>query len=280
MLGFSEIRKFGFKIFFLILLFGLLITGCGGNATVSSITVSPSSASVGMNKTQQFTATAYDPNGKAILASFTWSVTGSGGTISSGGLFTAGGSLASCTVVAASGSITGSSTVNIVNTGNISGRVKKSSGNGVSGISVYLTSTPSLSASTDSSGDYTISGVVPATYEVRTRENVLYISSTAEAVVATGETTTADITLSDRFSITNQNITVSYVAGYITNNGTTSATGVTIAYMFSNAGTYVGGGLAAAGTLTSSEARLFSAPIIPNVPSYTDYTRTIAATGY
>ena len=59
--------------------------------TLTTITVSPSSASVTTGQTRQFTAIAYDQNGVQLSPqpTFTWTVSG-GGTISSSGLFTAG----------------------------------------------------------------------------------------------------------------------------------------------------------------------------------------------
>src|SRR6185436_6770138 len=59
--------------------------------TLTSIVVTPASASVATNATQQFSATARDQFATALTSqpSFGWTVSG-GGTISSSGLFTAG----------------------------------------------------------------------------------------------------------------------------------------------------------------------------------------------
>jgi hypothetical protein len=61
--------------------------------TLTSVAVTPASATVAPMGTQQFTASARDQFGTAMAAQpgFGWSVSG-GGSISSGGLFTAGGS--------------------------------------------------------------------------------------------------------------------------------------------------------------------------------------------
>jgi hypothetical protein len=61
------------------------------SATLTAITVSPASASVAVNGTQQFTATAKDQFGTTIspTPTITWMVSG-GGSISSSGLFSAG----------------------------------------------------------------------------------------------------------------------------------------------------------------------------------------------
>src|SRR5712692_9711688 len=73
-----------------------------GPPVLTSITVSPSSASVATGGTQQFTATGLDQFGNPMSPqpTFTWSVNGSGNTISSSGLFTAG-STGGCVTVSA-----------------------------------------------------------------------------------------------------------------------------------------------------------------------------------
>ena len=85
------------------------------NATLTSIVVSPSSASINTSATQQFTATARDQFATSLSAqpSFTWTVSG-GGSISTGGLFTAGSSAGGpYTVTATSGSISGTASVTV-----------------------------------------------------------------------------------------------------------------------------------------------------------------------
>jgi hypothetical protein len=90
--------------------------GCGTSTPVlTTITVSPSSASVSAGGTQQFAATGYDQNQVAMnpQPTFTWSV-GGGGTISQSGLFTAGGTAGGpFTVTAASGGKTGTASVTV-----------------------------------------------------------------------------------------------------------------------------------------------------------------------
>ena len=88
-----------------------------GPPVLTSIKVSPSSASVQTNKTQQFTATAYDQFGNAMNpqpASFTWSVNAAAGTISQSGLFTAGATAGGpFTVTASSGGVNGTASVTV-----------------------------------------------------------------------------------------------------------------------------------------------------------------------
>jgi hypothetical protein len=84
------------------------------NQTASSVTVSPTPASVGLGARQQFTASAQDQFGltMTVQPSFVWSIASGAGTISSTGLYTAPsgstGTLASVTATTASGSVSGS----------------------------------------------------------------------------------------------------------------------------------------------------------------------------
>ena len=89
---------------------------CTTSAPVlTSITVTPASASVQTGVTQQFTATALDQFGQPISPQplFNWSRSG-GGTISASGLFTAGATAGGpFTVTAASGAVSGTATVTV-----------------------------------------------------------------------------------------------------------------------------------------------------------------------
>ena len=85
------------------------------NATLTSIVVSPASATVSANATQQFTASARDQFATTLTGqpSFTWTVSG-GGTISASGLFTAGATGGGpFTVTATSGSVSGTASVTV-----------------------------------------------------------------------------------------------------------------------------------------------------------------------
>jgi hypothetical protein len=84
-------------------------------SVLTTIKVTPATASVATNGTQQFTATGLDQNGAAMSPqpSFTWAVSG-GGTVSSTGLFTAGASTGGpFTVTATSGSVSGTASVTV-----------------------------------------------------------------------------------------------------------------------------------------------------------------------
>lgn len=83
------------------------------NQKLTSITVSPNVATVSAGSNQQFTAQALDQFKKLMtnLPTLAWS--SSGGSVSSGGVFTAPSGLGSCTVTAKSGSIAGTATVTV-----------------------------------------------------------------------------------------------------------------------------------------------------------------------
>ncbi|HEY8009913.1 MAG TPA: hypothetical protein VIE67_02845 [Rudaea sp.] len=89
---------------------------CTGSPPVlTTITVSPASASVQTGGTKQFSATGYDQFGQPVSPqpTFTWSVSG-GGSISASGLFTAGSTAGGpFTVTAASGSVSGTASVTV-----------------------------------------------------------------------------------------------------------------------------------------------------------------------
>jgi hypothetical protein len=85
------------------------------SSTLSSISISPASASVATTLTNQFTASALDQFGAALSTqpAITWTVSG-GGVISSTGLFTAGATPGGpFTVTAASGAAKGTASVTV-----------------------------------------------------------------------------------------------------------------------------------------------------------------------
>ncbi len=85
------------------------------NATLTSVVLSPTSASVLVSATQQFTATGRDQFATNLTTqpTFTWTVSG-GGTISSAGVFTAGSTAGGpYTVTATSGGASGTASVTV-----------------------------------------------------------------------------------------------------------------------------------------------------------------------
>ncbi len=85
--------------------------------TVTSITVSPGSAPLNENDTQQFGATAFDQFGAALSSqpTFTWSKTAGVGSVDASGLYTAPNGTGTATVQAASGSVTGTTSITVSN---------------------------------------------------------------------------------------------------------------------------------------------------------------------
>ena len=84
-----------------------------GNLGLTTITVSPSTASLAVNGTQTFTATALDQLGNIISAIFSWASSNPAvGTIDSTGKFTAL-SAGTTTITAANGTVSGSATVSV-----------------------------------------------------------------------------------------------------------------------------------------------------------------------
>jgi hypothetical protein len=91
----------------------------GAPPVLTTITVSPGSASVQTGNSQPFSATAYDQYGSPMSPqpAFSWSVSG-GGTINSAGVFTAGStSGGTFTVTASSGGVNGTASVTVTATG-------------------------------------------------------------------------------------------------------------------------------------------------------------------
>ncbi len=85
------------------------------NATLTSVSVAPSSASLGVSTSQSFVATGTDQFGAAMgtQPTFTWTVSG-GGTIASNGTFTAGATAGGpYTVTATSGAKSATATVTV-----------------------------------------------------------------------------------------------------------------------------------------------------------------------
>jgi hypothetical protein len=82
---------------------------------LASIEVAPTSVTLAINGTQQFTATGRDSAGNTVPVTVTWSVVNGGGSINSSGLFTAGtaaGTFAQ-TVRASSGTLSATASVTV-----------------------------------------------------------------------------------------------------------------------------------------------------------------------
>jgi hypothetical protein len=176
-------------------------TSCGEfPSELASIIVSPSSSTIGVNKTAQFSALGKDSGGN-IVTNFTptWSVEGGIGSIysSSGSyaVFQAGWVEGSGYVVASYGSVEGRAKVTVTAKGWLTGVIRTPELGYARGIIVELKENPSLMDDTDEKGEYLISNIPPGTYEARTRENELYLSASSEVTIGSGETVTWTTTL-------------------------------------------------------------------------------------
>ena len=87
------------------------------NQTLTSIAISPSSAALNENQTQQFTAVAKDQFGDPMSTqpSFTWSEVTGVGSIDTTGLYTAPYGTGSATIQAASGAVSNTATITVTN---------------------------------------------------------------------------------------------------------------------------------------------------------------------
>lgn len=92
------------------------IDNCADEPQVlTRIEVTPDSVDVAAGGYQQFTATGYDADSNTmVLPAVTWSVSGTGNSITAGGLLTAGLTSGTYTVTAAADSISGTASVNVV----------------------------------------------------------------------------------------------------------------------------------------------------------------------
>jgi hypothetical protein len=86
------------------------------NQTLTSISLSPATATVTTGTTKQFTATAKDQFGAALASqpALAWSLVSGGGSINQSGLYTAPGTAGSATIQAVSGGVSGTASVTIV----------------------------------------------------------------------------------------------------------------------------------------------------------------------
>lgn len=178
----------------LVSIFCCLIVGCGDiNSDVATLTISPTTVSVGINQAQNFTVTAQNSAGFIVAATVAWSADSSIGTISStSGLFQAGNSAATGLVTATAGDVTAIAAVTITDTGWITGVVNSDLGL-ANNIKVYLTTLPTVYTRTNTTGNYTLSGIPAGSYTVQTEQTTTLQGGTYETVTVTRGGTTIDI---------------------------------------------------------------------------------------
>ena len=140
-------NKFLF-LFFVFCLTSNILAGCGFQGEFS-IAVSPATTTIGLNKTQQFFATAIDAQGNIVSKAFSWGFSGSVGTIDANGLFYSGSVVGSGFILVSSEGVTGKASVSLTDKGSISGRLRNVLGNNLSSISIVFTGASIFSASTN-----------------------------------------------------------------------------------------------------------------------------------
>jgi RTX calcium-binding nonapeptide repeat (4 copies)/Bacterial Ig-like domain (group 2) len=110
--------------------------------TVTTVVVSPTSASLNEDGTKQFSAVADDQFGNALASqpSFSWTLAGGSiGSVNSSGLFTAPAAAGSATVTATANSVHGTATVTVTNATPTVATAAGSSANPVTGTTANLT---------------------------------------------------------------------------------------------------------------------------------------------
>jgi len=114
----SALRRLAARLVWIVPFTALAIAACEHNpmesGTLASIVVTPSSQTMGVGTTVQFTATGYDVAGKVVGINPTWSAAAGGGTINSSAVFLAGLVPLTGTVTASLGGLSGSATVIVV----------------------------------------------------------------------------------------------------------------------------------------------------------------------
>ena len=177
--------------------FVIFVVGCGDlDGAVESLTVTPTSITVGINQSKSFSVIGRSISGVLVTVAPTWSVAGGVGSVSSNGLFTAGASAGEGSVVASYGGVSDSSTITVTDRCWLEGRVTGGRDPaGVENVLVALRDT-SYSDRTDSSGNYSISNIPAGSYEVYSQEDhTIYQTSSQEVTLVSGETTTINYIL-------------------------------------------------------------------------------------
>jgi len=222
------------------------------NATVTTVSVAPSTATVGAGATQQFSASATDQFGAALspLPGVAWSVAAGGGGISTGGLYTAPASAGSATVAALSGGVTGTAAVTIT-------------APPPSVLSLSL-SPASVAGGSSSTGTVTLTGTAPAGgVSVALSSSDTTVATVPASVTVPAGATSATFTVSTISVASATPVTISASAGGVTQtatlavNPTASAATLTslfLAQLSSKAGGTVTGNIALSGTASSDIA--------------------------
>ena len=267
----------------------LFFSACGDTVQVDHLIVTPASATVGISQTQAFTVIGYDVNGRLIEVNATWTVEGSIGSINSNGLFTAGSSSGEGYVVATVNDVSKKAAVTITDKATLSGLISSASGSGIADVTITLSGEANYLTTSTASGNYTIANITAGSYTLEAHDTLVYVSSSIEVTLATGEAAAQNITMTNRLSVSNENIYSNppfdyiTVSGKVLNNGRTTAEGCAVTYTFYNdVGATVSTGTASLGNIPPKNETSFSLVPSPTItPSnYSSYTKTAACASY
>ncbi len=181
---------------------------------LTTITVTPSPATVASGSTQTFTALPRDQFGNSITATVTWSSSNlSVGTINAAGVFTAVAA-GTTTVTATSGSVSGSATVTVSTlSGIITGTVTSTAGAAIQGATLIVAPGDVVFAiaTTNAAGSYSMS-IAPGIHNV-TASASGFASSTATVTVSSGATITQNFALQPTSTYTSVIASISNASG-------------------------------------------------------------------
>lgn len=260
----------------------LLLAGCSDLPAdaVKYIVITPGSGYVGVNRTQQYYATAYNYSNQVVVKTMTWSVTGSIGTIDATGKLYAGGTLASGSITAQCEGISATISVTVTDKGMITGMIYDANGAKVPNTYVYLNDDPTLNSTSNLNGNYSIENVPIGTHEVKTRETIQNLSTSKSVSIGAGDTLTQDITLTSRLTATeNIESLTGIVTVTVTNNGSTEVIGVQAFYTFyDEEGLVVGTNILNLGNIAGNGDGSGSFSL--TIDSYSSYTKTVTCSSY
>lgn len=194
--------------------FLLSLSGCGGGSsgggsgtTISSIAITPATASVATGATQQFTAVAKDSAGATVSGvTFTWASSNTGvATISSSGLAT-GVAAGSANITAKAGGVTSNtSALTVTAPASVTGTAAKGTAIGGATITLVDSAGKTATATTAADGTFTLdtSGLTPPfMVKVVAGSTTLYsVSADANASTVINVTPLTDLVIRSWYSV-------------------------------------------------------------------------------
>ena len=275
-----------------------LTNGCGDitstrSGILASITVSPSPATVGLNKSVTFQAVGLDTTRNFTSISPVWSVTGAIGTIDPNGNFR-GAAEGTGTVTASASGLSGSASVTVTAKGTISGLVADSSAVKTAGIHISTLEYSQIKDTSAATGQFTLTNIPAGPVTVSTEATGIFLVTGEATIVGSGETKSLRLILPARFAITSQLINrnvfgeITSVSGSVVNVGATTATGVAVTYILTDVDFESGLPQTSLGTTRTSPANVnagqtatflvsLSPPLLSN---FSQLTRRVSAEAF